>query len=238
MRLLTALLLLAAAAPLAAAQGRLEFAEAAHAFAPVDEGDVATTTFAFTNAGDTPITLSEVTPSCGCTTPEYPTGAIAPGASGEIVVAFHSEGRPGPFEKHVTVVAQGADPRVTTLTITGEVVPGFTRGGDTQGALVFSEGTFVVEGASGAVQHAFRFQNQGTAPVRINAVRTTAGGAAHVVFPERPIFASDVAGVVVILDDVAAVARPDGTFDVGVTLETTDPAQPVKSLRLHGTVEG
>ena len=235
MRLLAACALVLMAAP-AFAQGRVAFVAEHHDFDRFDEGDVVTTTFTFTNTGDAPVTLTEVRPSCGCTTPSYPTGAIAPGASGEIVVAYQSEGRPGPFEKHVTVVARGAEPEVTTLTIVGDVVPGFTRGGAAQGSVVFEHDAFVVEGAAGAVQHAFRFQNQGDAPFRIRAVRTSAGAAADIVFPDRPIFARDVAGIVVTVEDPTLIARPDGTFDVAITLETTDAAQPLKSLRLRGTL--
>lgn len=236
MRLLAALLLLAAAPVLA--QGRATFAAERHDFARLDEGPVATTTFAFTNTGDQPVRLVDVRASCGCTTPEYPTGAVAPGATAEIVVAYHSEGRPGPFEKHVTVVTDAGD--TTTLTIVGDVVPTFTRGGAAQGSLVFSHDTFVDERptamAGEAVQHAFQFQNQGDRPVRITSATTSAGAAVQVVFPDRPVFSRDVAGLLVMIDDPAAIAGPDGAFDVAITLETTDAVQPTKSLRLRGVV--
>ena len=149
LRLLAALGVLLVAAP-AFAQARIAFATERHDFARLDEGDVVTTTFAFTNTGDAPLRLADVRPSCGCTTPEYPTGAIAPGATGEIVVAYHSEGRPGPFEKHVTVVTDGPAATTTTLTIVGDVVPGFTRGGVAQGSVVFEHDTYVEEAAQRA----------------------------------------------------------------------------------------
>ncbi len=231
MRLLPALILLLVAAP-AFAQGRATFATDRHDFARIDEGPVATTTFAFTNTGDRPVRLLEVLPSCGCTTPEYPGEAIAPGASANIVVAYHSDGRPGPFEKHVTV--QTDEPATTTLTIVGDVIPGFTRGGAAQGALTFEADVFVQENSQGTVQQAYRFQNQGEAPVRITAAHAPPG--VEVVFPDRPVFSRDVAGILVSIEAPAAIARPDGTFDVAITLETTDAAQPVKSLRLRGTL--
>ena len=230
--LLLAATLLTAAAP-AFAQGRTTFATDRHDFARIDEGPVATTAFTFTNTGDRPVRLVEVRPSCGCTTPEYPTGAVAPGETAEIVVAYASDGRPGPFEKHVTVVTDADE--TTTLTIVGDVIPGFTRGGAAQGSLVFERDVFVVDtGAGEAVQQAFRFQNQGEAPVRITAVRTSAGDAVQVVFPDRPIFARDVAGILVTVENPAAISRADGSFDIAITMETTDAAQPVKSLRLRG----
>lgn len=232
MRFLIACSVLLVALPVLA-QGRAAFADERHDFARIDEGAVATTTFAFTNTGDAPVRLVDVHPSCGCTTPEYPTGAIAPGATAEITVAYHSEGRPGPFEKHVTV--QTDEPATTTLTIVGDVVPGFTRGGARQGSLVFSADVAVVEVASGEpFQQAFQFQNQGEAPVRITAVHAPPG--VEVIFSERPVFSRDVAGVLLSVDDPAAIAGPDGRFDVSVTVETTDVEQPTKSLRLRGTV--
>lgn len=235
MRLFTALAIVLVTAP-AFAQGRLAFVSERHDFGQFAEGLTVTTFLAFTNTGDAPVTLTEVRPSCGCTTPSYPTGAIAPGASGEIVVAFDSEGRPGLFEKHVTVVASGAEPRTTTLTIVGDVVPAFTQGGVVQGSAVFEHDTFAADSTSGPVHHAFRFQNQGAAPFRISSVTTTAGAAAEVVFPDRPVFARDVAGIVVMVESPAAIARPDGTFEVEITMETTDAAQPTKTLHLRGTL--
>lgn len=235
MRLLLAFTLLLVSAP-SFAQGRATFATDRHDFARIDEGPVVTTAFAFTNTGDAPVRLADVRPSCGCTTPEYPAGAVAPGATAEIIVAYHSEGRPGPFEKHVTVVTDAGD--TTTLTIVGDVVPVFARGGAAQGSLVFSHDTFVDErtaaDAGAAVHHAFQFQNQGERPVRIMSARTSAGTAVEVVFPDRPIFSRDVAGLLVMIDSPAAIARPDGSFDVAITVETTDTVQPTKSLRLRG----
>ncbi len=57
---------------------------------------------------------------CGCTTPEYPKGVIAKGASEKIKVTYNAASM-GSFTKRVTVrVAKVADPVV--LTIEGEVV--------------------------------------------------------------------------------------------------------------------
>ena len=231
MRLVLAAFLLAAAP--AFAQGRAAFADARHDFARIDEGDVATTTFAFTNTGDAPVRLVDVRPSCGCTTPEYPAGAIAPGATAEITVAYHSEGRPGPFEKHVTVETD--EPATTTLTIVGDVVPGFTRGGARQGSLVFDRDAATVDvGPGEAFQQAFQFQNQGEAPVRITAVHAPDG--VEAVFSERPVFSRDVSGVLLIVADPAALMDTAHRLDIAVTIETTDAVQPTKSLRLRGVV--
>lgn len=228
------------AAPAAARDGagRLAFEATEHAFGSVREGDEAVYTFRFTNTGSAPVVLAEVQASCGCTTPTYTAGAVAPGAAGEVVVAFDSRGRPGPFDRTVTVAADGATPRVTTLRITGTVVADFAAGGVVQGHLRFAaeawDAAAVAPGE--AVQHAFAFQNAGTAPVRVRAVRTLPEAGVAVTMPERPVFAGQVAAILVSVDDVSAVARPDGRFEIAVAVETTDTDQPVKSLVLRGRV--
>lgn len=218
--------------------GRLAFRAEAHDFGSFREGEPATHTFSFTNAGTEPVTLAEVRASCGCTTPRYTSEAVAPGAMGEIVVEYNSTGRPGPFEKTITVAADGADPRVTTLRITGTVVADFASSGVRQGAVVFDadlwDAAAVAPGA--AVQHAFQFQNAGTVPLRIRAVRTSPEGV-EVTFPDRPLFADDVAAIVVSVDDVSTIARPNGRFEISLSIDTTDPEQPTKSLLLRGRVD-
>ena len=230
-----ALVLLALASG-AAAQPRLAFEAERHDFGQFNEGETVTHVFRFTNAGDAPLALSEVRASCGCTTPDWTRDEVAPGASGEITVLFNSSGRPGPFEKTVTVIAPGTDGAL--LRIVGDVVPEFVYRGIAQGALTFATDDLRVGAiASGEpVQQAFRFQNTGDHPVRIREVRTIPEGA-HVVMPTRPIFPGDVAAVMVTVDDPASMSRA-GRFDLALMVETDDPDQPTKSLRLSGKVEG
>lgn len=42
-------------------------------------------TFTFTNTGDTPLILNNVTPSFGCTTPEWPRQPIEPGKTWKLL---------------------------------------------------------------------------------------------------------------------------------------------------------
>jgi hypothetical protein len=235
MRRLLPLIALGLLAAAASAQGRIAFETEHHAFDPIDEGDSTSFTFRFTNTGDQPFALLEVRPTCGCTTPAYTTGPVPPGGAGEIVVTYHSKGRPGPFDRAVFVVAEGSEPRAVTLRISGEVRPDFALTGVRQGNVVFETEAWNAPAltAGEGVQHAFRFQVQGERPFRIREARTSADGV-EVVFPDRPLFTGDTAAVLVILDDPAAAASPRGRVDVAVTLLTTDEAQPVKSLRVRG----
>jgi hypothetical protein len=56
---------------------------------------VATAVFHFTNAGQTPITITSVKPDCGCTTAELEKKTYAPGERGEIKTVFEFQSRVG-----------------------------------------------------------------------------------------------------------------------------------------------
>lgn len=77
--------------------------------------------FVLTNTGAAPLIIRRVTASCGCTTPEYPKVPIAPGDSAIIKVAYNTEGRPGNFNKTITVYSNAIAQPTYTLTIRGTV---------------------------------------------------------------------------------------------------------------------
>lgn len=74
--------------------------------------------FHFTNTGHAPLLITDAKGSCGCTVPDYPHDAIAPGQSASIKVKYDTK-RTGVFTKHITVTSNAGDP--VTLTIKGEV---------------------------------------------------------------------------------------------------------------------
>lgn len=92
-------------------------------FGVVNEGDKARHTFEFFNTGkDTILLKSEnVRASCGCTTPSFSTDAILPGQKGVITAEFNSQGRPGTFQKTITVYYK--EEIVKMLNIKGIVEP-------------------------------------------------------------------------------------------------------------------
>ncbi len=102
---------------------RISFKESVHNFGSFSEklGRVSCS-FSFVNTGDAPLIITRVTASCGCTHPEFPMQPIAPGDSGQIKVTYNAVGRPGGFNKNVTVYAN-TDPERTILQIKGTVIP-------------------------------------------------------------------------------------------------------------------
>jgi len=90
----------------------------------ITQGEVLNFTFPFSNEGNSPLVISSVKGSCGCTIPRsYPRGKIMPGEGGEIEVEFDSDNKWG--EQTVTVsVVTNSSPALTQLIIrTNIIVP-------------------------------------------------------------------------------------------------------------------
>lgn len=77
--------------------------------------------FVFTNTSTEPLTVLRVNASCGCTTPGWSKEPIPPGQNGFVKAQYDPRGRPGFFQKNLTVVTDQGEPVV--LFIKGRVTP-------------------------------------------------------------------------------------------------------------------
>jgi hypothetical protein len=102
------------------AEDVVKFKEMAHDFGKIKQGTPVTYNFAFTNTSDGPVVIESATPSCGCTTPVKPEGAIAKGKDDKIIAGFNAAA-PGPFNKSIAIKVAGIDLPLQ-LKITGEVL--------------------------------------------------------------------------------------------------------------------
>lgn len=103
-------------------QGQIAFQKETHDFGVVTEGAQASYDFEFTNTGSAPVIISNVSASCGCTTPFWTREPVLPGKTGKVTASYNSTGRPGVFYKTVTVVSN-ANNATAVLTIKGTVEP-------------------------------------------------------------------------------------------------------------------
>ena len=87
----------------AAMKPTMDFKDTVHDFSTIHENESVSYEFAFTNNGKTPLIITSAGGSCGCTVPEYPKDAVAPGQSGVMKVTFNSTGKSGHQEKSVTI---------------------------------------------------------------------------------------------------------------------------------------
>lgn len=91
--------------------GEFEFEEESFDFGMVQEGDQAQHEFKFKNTGETPIVITNVRASCGCTTPHWTKEPIPPGGEGTIKASYNSKGRPGVFNKSITITSNAVESR-------------------------------------------------------------------------------------------------------------------------------
>lgn len=94
------------------------FSEDLHDFGTVTEGENADFDFIFTNTGKEPIIIQRAQPACGCTASDWTKEPILPGKTGYVKASYHTQGRPGPFTKTVTVLSNAG---AKVLTFKGEV---------------------------------------------------------------------------------------------------------------------
>ena len=86
------------------------------------ETDSGIRTFIFKNTGDTPLIITNVQSTCGCTVPTKPTGPILPGMTDKIDVKYNMN--PGPIRKTITVESNAVNVEggKIALKIKGEVI--------------------------------------------------------------------------------------------------------------------
>lgn len=65
--------------------------------------------FKFKNVGNSPLEISRIQSSCGCTVPKKPSEPIMPGKEGEIEVKYATN-RVGGFSKTITVYSNASEP--------------------------------------------------------------------------------------------------------------------------------
>ncbi len=111
------------ACTLFAQQPVITFDKTEHDFGKIQEADGrVTTVFEFKNEGMEPLVLSNVRASCGCTTPTWTKTPVEPGEKGAITVTYNPNGRPGRFQKTITITSNATEPTKKVF-IKGEVIP-------------------------------------------------------------------------------------------------------------------
>jgi hypothetical protein len=87
----------------------------------VPEGKPAEHDFKLYNTGKTPLLIADIKASCGCTTPLWSTQPIKPGEFGTVKAVYNTQGRPGFFNKSITITTNAENPTAVVY-IKGSVV--------------------------------------------------------------------------------------------------------------------
>jgi len=103
------------------AQPAMKFNEENFDFGEVIEGKLASHEFEVTNTGNQPLVINSVQASCGCTSPHWTREAIMPNKTGIIKATYNSAGRPGAFNKSLTITSNAGN-GTKTVFIKGSVI--------------------------------------------------------------------------------------------------------------------
>lgn len=122
-KILSTLCMALVAVAMMAQEPVITFSKTEHDFGKINEEDGRVSVmFEFKNEGMAPLVLSNVRASCGCTTPTWTKEPVEPGKTGSITVTYNPNGRPGRFQKTVTITSNASEP-TKKVYIKGEVIP-------------------------------------------------------------------------------------------------------------------
>ena len=99
-----------------------KFNESKIDFGEIFQGDIVEHSFEFTNIGDTPLVISKIITTCGCTAPTWPKEPIHPGEKGKIKIVFNSTGKIGRQNKVATILSNTSNQK-DRLLIVANIIP-------------------------------------------------------------------------------------------------------------------
>ncbi len=106
--------------PQTGVQDSIIFNNLEHDYGTIERGGDGQSEFVFTNKGSSPLILSNVRASCGCTVPQWPREPIPPGETNSIKVKYNTN-IVGTFNKTITVNSNAANGLVR-LRVKGQVM--------------------------------------------------------------------------------------------------------------------
>lgn len=104
-------------------EANISFDQEIHDFGKIKESDGKVEhKFVFTNTGSSPLILTNVRASCGCTSPTWTQEPVMPGQKGFVSAVFNPRNRSGNFNKSISVTSNTSKSR-TVLRIVGDIIP-------------------------------------------------------------------------------------------------------------------
>jgi hypothetical protein len=110
-----------AASSARAAMPKIQFATVAHDFGRVKAGDPVRFDYTFTNTGGATLEVTDVHPSCGCTTVGSWSKEVAPAQTGHIPIQYNSAAGGGGVAKTITLKCNDPSQPALALQLTGTV---------------------------------------------------------------------------------------------------------------------
>ncbi len=239
-RLLSILLFLACVPAFSQQSKPLMFREELFDFGNVKEdGGPVTHEFVFTNGTNRTIKILSVQASCGCTTPDWSRDAVEPGKTGFIQASYNPKGRPGYFNKTLTVTSD-ADTNPIVLQIKGNVS---NEGVGSEADFIGSNGSWRTKVNlfnMGTVYHRdeptvrdFQFMNSGAKAVTVKSV--VAPPYIKVDVTPKTLAPGQKGNIKLIYN--GKLKNQYGFHSDNVQIVTDDALEPEKSYTVNATLE-
>lgn len=196
--------------------------------------------FVFTNVGTKPLQILSVQPSCGCTTPGWSKEPIMPGKSGSIKAQYDPKGRPGYFNKSLTVTTD-MDNQPVILQIKGTVSSknGYSavefqavNGNLRLRSLSFNLGKVFLKDEF--VVREYEFYNAGVKPVTYSGKTE---GPEYIRISVEPSTIEPGKKGIIKLSYNGKMKGQYGFQSDHITLHTDDELQPLKGFTVYATLE-
>jgi hypothetical protein len=100
----------------------ITFEENSIDFGDITQGEKVAHTFVFKNTGTSPLVISNVAVTCGCTATNWPKEPIAPGQTSELKISFNSTGKMGKQNSVVRVYSNASEP-IEKVSLISNVLP-------------------------------------------------------------------------------------------------------------------
>jgi Protein of unknown function (DUF1573) len=195
--------------------------------------------FKFTNNSGRPIKIISVQASCGCTTPGWTQDVIANGKEGFVKASYNPKGRPGYFNKTLTVTTD-FDGVPVVLQIKGQVVKKEYKGSMEE--LTASTGNLKLKSNSfnlgkiflnkEPVTKEYFVVNAGIKPIKFSR----AIGPAYIKVQLPVSLNTGESGSIKLTYD-AASRKQYGFVSDNIQIETDDEEVPMKSFPVYATME-
>ncbi len=194
--------------------------------------------FEFTNSTNRPVTIVKVQPSCGCTTPDWSKEPVMPGKVGFIKASFDPKGRPGYFDKSLSVVTD-VDNTPVQLRIKGQVVTDLVTDKNfskPMGNMAFQSSSFNMGKVFLKDEYMvkdFSWKNTGETPIEIS--KEVSPNFIIVELTPAQVAPGEVGQIR--LSYNGAKKNQYGFQSDNIELHTNDKESPVKSISVFATLE-
>lgn len=209
---------------------KLEISEKSWDFGDIKQGDVLAHVFTFRNAGGSPLVISSVRASCGCTAALLSKETIPPGEKGTLKVTFNSRGYSGQVRKFIFLETNDPEKSKFQIFIEADIeVPPRPR----IALEKYSDDIGLVLGDE-EIRHAFKVKNIGERDLSFSCLHRKAGFLVNGKKNPFPVTVSPGREVEVVFD--LGQAEKTGVFRDNILIKSNDPMRPNISLFLSGYV--